>query len=310
MRLPDKGECGVVPTLNFVPANTITFAKVTVAFNRAFAGYFLPMMQSPQSLATIIRETDVALDKSLTLMVGGAAMGIGLVAVRGPRAWIAGMGVDPHVRRQGAGRELLRRMVSELQNAGIREVSLETLIINIPAITLYTNAGFRDTRELRVFQGEVDSNAPPAGVAGGERPRAVSRSGALHLFDDFHQIPPAWQREARSIAQIRRQIRGMGLWRGDELRAYILFAWAPGGLIIYDGGSCDPSPSARVGHLVSLLRHIVGGREHTVVRAINVPVGDALGEALTTLGVPIAARQREMALDLSHAVAHDERGAL
>ena len=100
----------------------------------------------------MMRENDVRLSASLVLQVDGALAGIGLVAVRGDRGWIAGMGVGPQWRGQGLGRQLLTRLLDSLRDAGARTAQLEATV-NTPALTLYTSMGFRHTRGLASVSG-------------------------------------------------------------------------------------------------------------------------------------------------------------
>ncbi len=285
----------------FAPASEFSIEQVTQAFNRAFTGYYLPMTQTPAGLAEMMRENDVQLGVSLTLLVDGALEGIGLVALRGERGWIASMGIGPRLRGRWLGRQLLARLLDAMRGAGARTAQLEALTVNLPALALYTSMGFQDVRELRVYQGPLRMRAsvvPASGMASAQHIRPLAPRVALLDFAAFHQTPPAWQREERTLSQMRRISSGLGLWEGERLRAYTLYAHQQGGLVIFDAGSSDPSPDARRAHIVTLLTYLMAGREDLVARAINTPPGDAMGDALDWLACPVVARQREMARTL------------
>jgi len=275
--------------------------QVTLAFNIGFTGYYLPMTQTPEGLAGMIQENDVRLSASLVLLVDGALAGIGLVAVRGDRGWIGGMGVGPQWRGQGLGRQLLARLLDTLRDAGARTVQLEALTVNSPALALYADRGFRDTRELRVHQGPLRVNVGADALAqSGDRVRLgpVTPHQALSEFSRFHQVAPAWQRDAQSLSHMPRLLSGLGLWEDSRLLAYVLYTRQPGGFVIFDAGSCDAVPDMRRAYIAALLVHLVSGQEDLVARAINTPPGDALGDALDWLGCPVVARQYEMARPL------------
>lgn len=287
----------MVGSVTFAPASEFSLEQVTLAFNIGFTGYYLPMTQTPAGLAEMMRENDVQLNASLALLVNGALAGIGLVALRGERGWIAGMGVGPQWRQQGLGRQLLTRLLDNLRVAGAHAVQLEALSVNTPALALYTSMGFHDNRELRVYQGQLrlsdDQRAWGDGV-GGARPGPVSPQVALSDFPQFHQVAPAWQREARTLWRMRRDFSGLGLWDGARLRAYVIYTRQPDGIVIFDAGASDSAPGVRRSHLVALLTYLAPRREEAVVRAINTPPGDALDDALAWLKCPVVARQREM----------------
>ncbi len=59
------------------------------------------------------------------------------------RGEILNLAVHPEARREGAARELLRRGLGDLADAGARKVNLEVRQSNEPAQSLYRSFGFR-----------------------------------------------------------------------------------------------------------------------------------------------------------------------
>src|SRR5947209_7712171 len=98
----------------FVPAASFSLSALVRIFNRAFAGYAVPITQTEETLAVMIANNDVSLADSLVLLHGadGEPAGITLLALRRPRGWIAGMGVDPAWRGQGHGAALMRAIIA------------------------------------------------------------------------------------------------------------------------------------------------------------------------------------------------------
>lgn len=283
--------------VSFEPASGFPLKRLTQAFNHAFTGYYLPMTQTPSALAEMIRVNDVALSASRVMLLDGALAGIGLVGLRTDRAWIAGMGLDPRWRGHGYGRALLDELLDAARRAGARSAQLEALTINTPALALYESMGFRDMRELRVYQGAL---SPPSsrGAPGGHEKRGrlapVSLSAALGAVASSRVIAPSWQREQASLHHMRRQITGIALWDGDRVIAYALYAHHESDLNLFDAQSVSPSPARQRDDVMELIAHLTAGQRGVVARAINVPVGSALGGALEWFGCPAVARQREM----------------
>ena len=68
--------------------------------------------------------------------------------------------------------------------------------------------------------------------------------------------------------------------------------------MVFDAGSSDASQDMRRAQIVALLAHLASEQEDVVMRAINTPPGDALGDALDWLECSVVARQWEMARTL------------
>lgn len=286
-------------SIAFAPASTLSLDQVTQAFNLAFTGYYLPMTQTTHGLSQMMRENDVRLDDSAVIYVNGSVAGIGLVGVRGARAWIAGMGVAPEWRGQGIGSRLLDRIRGHMRMLGLRQAQLEALDINEPALALYRRMGFHDVRSLLVYHGPLRLEAPYSPMRGDRtRLRAVTARHALANFAAYHAVAPAWQREQASLERIRGALEGLGLWHEGRLRAYLLLSRQSGGCSLLDAGACAPEREARRDDIARLLRALANPAPETIFRAINTPPGDALGDALDLLGCTVAVTQREMKLDL------------
>jgi ribosomal protein S18 acetylase RimI-like enzyme len=274
--------------------------QVTHAFNLAFTGYYLPMAQTPDGLAQMMRENDVRLEDSLVIYVNGVLAGVGLVGVREPRGWIAGMGVAPAWRGQRIGAQLLERLLSHMRVIGLRQAQLEVLDMNTPALTLYQRMGFRAVRSLLVYHGPLrfETLAPASRSGDRARTRPVAPRLALKEFAAYHAVAPAWQRERASLERVRSALNALGLWEGAQLRAYLLFSQQSGGYAVLDAGTSAAGAEDRRDDIVRLLRTLSDPAPEVVFRAINTPPGDALGAAFDLLRCPVALTQREMTLGL------------
>ncbi|RUS31299.1 acyl-CoA N-acyltransferase [Jimgerdemannia flammicorona] len=69
-------------------------------------------------------------------------------AVRGDRAWVAGLGVVPEFRGKGISKILLRYYLDRLRASGLKRVQLECIVDNAPAYNLYLKNGFVKQRKL------------------------------------------------------------------------------------------------------------------------------------------------------------------
>jgi len=76
---------------------------------------------------------------------GDAPVGFAVAGLLPPQAELEMVAVAAEAQGQGIGRALLERLFSELRQAGIEEVFLESRASNQPALGLYRRLGFRET---------------------------------------------------------------------------------------------------------------------------------------------------------------------
>ncbi len=283
--------------LTYVPADRYSLDTLTRAFNRAFIGYAIPLTQTPATLAAMIATNDVRLADSLVALdEDGDPVGINLLAVRPPRGWIAGMGLDPAWRGQRHGTELLGALIAQARARGLSQIQLEVLEDNLPARKLYRAFGFVEVRPLLVFNGPLNGRGQLSLPHEPFTLQEADVNDVLAHFAELHAVHPSWQRERPSLAHLAPRLLAHGRYTGEVLAAYLAYTRSNAGLAIMDAGAAASTERAAT-HLIHLLLELTGGVGH-VVRAINVPPGDPLGAALQTLGCPIAMRQYEMRLDL------------
>lgn len=284
-------------TLTYLRAETLAPARVVEAFNRSFEGYFVPMTHTVDSLRALIEVNDVALVHSFVAVdEHGRPGGVVMLAIRGSRGWIAGMGLAPEWRGRGQAAPLMEAAVTEARNLGLASVELEVLAQNILARRLYTRLGFAEARSLAVFTGPLAEGAIPA-----EEPPLVEEITVEQALADFaalHQTPPPWQRDCPSLAHMAPSLRASALVDGGGIRATLIHMPSGLGFSIMDFGSRAPTPEARQDDALALIRALMAPMPGAPVRAINLAPDDPLGAALMALGCPTPHTQWEMLLPL------------
>ena len=285
-----------VDALIYHRASTLPPEDVVAAFNRSFEGYFVPMAHTVDSLRALIAVNAVALAHSfVALDDAGQPAGIALLAIRGARGWIGGMGLAPEWRGHGQAAPLMQAALDEARGLGLASVGLEVLAQNTPARRLYASLGFTNTRRLAVFTGSLANDAPPIQPPLPIREIAVER--ALGDFATLHQVPSPWQRDLPALVEMAPTLRATALLDGETVRAYLLcMAPSASGHSIMDFGSRAATPDTRRNDALALIAALMAPTPGASIRAINVPPGDALGDALTLLGCPTPHMQWEMKL--------------
>ena len=284
-------------TLTYLRAETLAPERVVEAFNRSFEGYFVPMTHTVDSLHTLIEVNDVALAHSFAAVdEQGRPGGVVMLAIRGSRGWIAGMGLAPEWRGCGQAVPLMEAALAEARRLGLDSVELEALVQNTPARRLYTRLGFAEERSLAVFTGPLADGATLAE----DLPLVedITVEQALADFIALHQTPPPWQRDRPSLMHMASSLRASALVDGGGIRATLIHMPSGLGFSIMDFGSRADTPEARRDDALALIRALMAPTPGAPVRAINVAPGDALGDALEALGCPTPHTQWEMLLSL------------
>lgn len=83
----------------------------------------------------------------------GQSVAYSIASVRGVRAEIESIAVEPRSKRQGIGSALLRRTLTKLKRREVSSVGLMVETRNKPAIALYEHFGFHCTRIIRDYYG-------------------------------------------------------------------------------------------------------------------------------------------------------------
>lgn len=283
--------------LTYRCASTLPLERMVEAFNHSFEGYFVPMVHTTDSLRSLITVNDVSLAHSFVAMdAADRPMGVVLMAVRGSRGWIGGMGLAPAWRGRGQAGPLMQAAITEARTLGLATVGLEVLAQNAPARRLYTRLGFADVRSLAVFTGPLAKDASPIELPMPVQVIPVER--ALADFAALHQVPSPWQRDLPPLEHMAPTLSATALLDGQTVRASLISMSSTVGYSVMDFGSRAATAEARRDDAIALIRALAAPMPDAPVRAINVPPGDALGDALTTLGCPTPHMQWEMRLEL------------
>jgi ribosomal protein S18 acetylase RimI-like enzyme len=278
-----------VTDLRVVPASSLDRATVLEAFNGGYRGYAVHTELDAATFDLMVDMVDIQLDRSLIGYVGDQLAGMAMLALRGQRSWIGGMGVLPEFRGRGFGADLMRAAIANAKSAGARVMNLEVLVDNAPARRIYEALGFRSVRGLVVWLAQPDAATPAASRS--LVPIALDR--ALTMIASWVPEPWPWQRAPETIAHLPAPPSALGLEHEGTLVGAVIYRALPERASILALGAADGRASA-------LQRLVDGVRAlHPVpLRFLNLPEGDPAERVFEALGAQIEARQTEMTLPL------------
>jgi ribosomal protein S18 acetylase RimI-like enzyme len=141
------------PEYTVVPCSQYDFTQLADIYNATRTDYIVPMPMNAKRMEQYVTWYDVQLDHSIVVYDStGTMAGLGMLAVRGQRAWITRLGVLPERRGKGLGRFMMESLIANARQAGCRRVQLEVIKENDPAHNLFLRLGFFDVRELLVIR--------------------------------------------------------------------------------------------------------------------------------------------------------------
>lgn len=271
-------------TVRLQPAADFDAATLAAAFTAGYRGYLLPIEMDADGFATMAGLADVDLARSLVASRDSEPVGIVLLAVRGDRGWIGGLGVAPEARRDGVGRQLMEAALETARRAGLREVSLEVLEANDAARRLYDALGFETTRLLEVWT--LDGPARDGDA------EAVEIDAARTLIARHRTSPEPWQRADETL--------DLMIARGTDLSA--VASGTRGACVFRRSGESVGVMQLAADAPATAQELLVAARgDARSLRFVNVPAGDAASTALAELGGRVDLRQHEQALPLPRA---------
>lgn len=134
-----------------MPLLASTISEIAGYLNRAFTDYIIPFHFTPTRAASLLLQEGVDWTASRLLFDGEQFLGLGLIARRGHSCRMTALGVDPAVRRQSVGRELVHRLLFDARQRGEHKMWLEVISQNDAAVKLYQSSGFTIQQELWGF---------------------------------------------------------------------------------------------------------------------------------------------------------------
>jgi ribosomal protein S18 acetylase RimI-like enzyme len=204
--------------------DSCSFREALQLWNEGFTGYPFDMTLSLDAYLARVQAGGLSPELSLAAFAGGRPAGFvlsGLRAVGGTRAaWNGGTGVAPEFRRRGVGKALIEAALAVYRERGARTATLEALVSNRPAISLYQSLGYEVTDRLFL----LECRRRPAsdtfdGRGGAYAVARVAPQGVARL--DFYDAAAPWQSQWQSVQLGGGE--GLVVYDGADVVAYALY---------------------------------------------------------------------------------------
>jgi ribosomal protein S18 acetylase RimI-like enzyme len=262
--------------------------RIVASFNRAFAGYFVPMPTEVSYWANRFAATGVDYAFSYGAFDGEelAAFVLQAVGTRdGQRvAFNTGTGVLPGYRGQGWVDRLYDYAWPRLRASGVARCQLEVIDINARAIRVYERIGFTRDRYLRSFAGRLALPPQPDFT---ETPATLEELSAF----PYPTGPYAWDFTTETLARTATSYRIRKVFAGANTADWI------GYYLLNPENGYIAQLEARSGFAATVL---AGVQRHCASVKIHNVAAERTGliEQLTRSGLDNTVNQYEMSLAL------------
>jgi ribosomal protein S18 acetylase RimI-like enzyme len=192
------------------PASDYPTPDLNRLLNLSFENYLVPIRLDSFQFLNMLRKDTIDLTASRVLLIEDEPSGIALIARRGWTSRLAAMGITNEMRGKRAGTWFMEQLIHEACNRKDREVVLEVIEQNEPAVRLYQQCGFRTVRRL------ISLICKDAKEKGKSDLQEMDLREMGRLISQYGLPDLPWQLSAETIALMNPPVHG--LKKGD---AYI-----------------------------------------------------------------------------------------
>ena len=161
----------------------------------------------------MVGHQDLVLASSRVMLRPGRPVAFAMLAVRGARGWIGGMGRRARARGRGLGRTMMAAVIERAAERSLDHVDLEVLVANDWASRIYEALGFRDVRTLRVLERAAGTPAPvsPRSATAFDVPAALDAHFAMYA------LATPWQRDRVVLDRVTPTISAIAVRSGERV---------------------------------------------------------------------------------------------
>ena len=183
--------------LDIKPASDYPVTDLFRFLNLSFENYLIPIQFNINQFLGMLRKDGIDLNTSRVLLVDDEPSGTALIARRGWTSRLAAMGVMKEARGKKAGSWLMEQLIKEARARNDREMTLEVIEQNEPAVRLYKRSNFQTIRRLIGFA-ENEKSPNTVRPASHLQEMDLREMGRLILQHGLPDLP--WQFSGETIA--------------------------------------------------------------------------------------------------------------
>lgn len=201
-------------------ANQFSISELADIYNAGRADYIVPMQTDAEQLQNYIHIYDVDLDASVVILdKEDRPAGIGMLGIRGDRAWITRLGIIPERRQGGMGMCMMQVLINAARERHARLIQLEVIEGNDAAHRLFLRCGFKEVRRLMVI------HRPSVPLP--DKATADEKVETLSVDEIWANLArrdagESWVNENRSLANIE-PLEGMRITLASGDNGWIIF---------------------------------------------------------------------------------------
>lgn len=177
------------------PAADYTPAELADLFNCGFEDYFMPVEFDEEHFSIFVARDGIDHSLSRVLLNENQPIGLGLIGLRGNVSRLGAMGIIKDWRSRGAGTLLVEKLMDEARGRGEKQMWLEVIVQNEPALHIYKKFGFKKIRQLFGFIAKEPAGRPGGGLEACEIELVIQKAGQYSLPD----LP--WQADVEALKQ-------------------------------------------------------------------------------------------------------------
>jgi len=197
-------------------------AEILEAFNLAFSDYIIPYSLTTEQFEEKIKAESIHLELSAGAFVNNKLVGLilhGFDIISGQNViYNAGTGVIPTERGKHLIAQVYEFVLPILHSRHINKIQLEVITTNERAIKTYKKLGFKITRELDCYKGEI-----PAGKIISDLEIRELTNYDREKLCSFWDIQPSWQHSLTTIENIKQNTLAIGIYKTEELLGYLIY---------------------------------------------------------------------------------------
>lgn len=276
--------------MHFTTLEHTPIGDITACMNAAFAEYEISIQWTDESLQQKMRIEDIDLSLSVGAFDNGTLAGVILMGAddNNRRVWDGGTGVIPAYRGQKLTEKMFACVLPMLRQAGAQLMLLEVLENNKGAYIVYERLGFRPTRLLHAYKGEITI------TANSNYTIKLLNSYEADELAKLWDWQPAWQQMNQRITNRGTSVTTIGIRLYGNIAAYAQ----------YDSAACRVHQFAvakvhrRKGLGTALFRHIADACAGPLL-IINIDAGsENTNSFLQAIGLQQHISQYEMEMEL------------